>query len=379
MNGKKIITTLMLSTLLFSGCGVKNNYIIKVNDGGVTMKEYNQMMDKAIAQAPYAKMGLGDLKGNKDGFLYLMTEQRVINQLIIQELLEQEAQAREIKVTNQEVDEAVKELIDKMGGKDLLTKTLRQNGVSVADFKKDVKNQVKMEKLANAYGKINITDNDCKKYYTKNPDKFKHGNQVRASHILISANPYQIQEELKANSKNKLTDEQIKAEVEKVMADKKAEAEKLANELKADNSKFAQYAKKYSDDEGSAVRGGDLGFFAKDKMVPEFANAAFSAKPNTVTDPVKSQFGYHIIMVTDRREAGIVPYEKVKNDIKDFLTSEKQIVALDEIIQAAKKKSKIEYLDERYNPDVIGDKLHKQVNDATNGAADKVKNQKNKK
>ena len=84
-------------------------------------------------------------------------------------------------------------------------------------------------------------------------------------------------------------------------------------------------------------------------------------------------------MVTDRREAGIVPYEKVKNDIKDFLTSEKQIVALDEIIQAAKKKSKIEYLDERYNPDVIGDKLHKQVNDVTNGAADRAQAQKNKK
>ena len=62
------------------------------------------------------------------------------------------------------------------------------------------------------------------------------------------------------------------------MAEKKAEAEKLAKELQADNSKFAAYAKKYSEDENSAKQGGDLGFFAKDRMVPEFAEAAFKSK-----------------------------------------------------------------------------------------------------
>ena len=81
--------------------------------------------------------------------------------------------------------------------------------------------------------------------------------------------------------------------------------------------------KKYSEDENSAKQGGDLGFFAKDRMVPEFAEAAFKAKPNTVTEPVQSQFGYHIIMVTDRRAAGVVPYEKAKSDIKRLSNSRK--------------------------------------------------------
>ncbi len=373
MKGSKILATLMLSAILFTGCGLKDQQaIIKINDGAVTQKDYDDLMNQQLAQSPFAKMGVGDMKGNKDGFLYLMTEQRVINQLIIQEILNQEAKARGIKVTNKDVDESVKKIMDKMGGRDQLMNVLKQNGVSVADFKKDVRNQVKMQKLANSAGKIDVKDADCKKFYDQNIDKFKHDKQVRASHILVAANPYQIQQELTSDPKKKFEEKELKAKVEEVMAQKKAEAEKLAKELQADNSKFAAYAKKYSEDPNSAKQGGDLGFFAKDTMVKEFADAAFSAKPNTVTEPVKSQFGYHIILVTDRREAGVMPYEKVKSDIKDYLVNEKQIKALDDLTQAAKKKSKIEFVEERYNPEVINKKLHKQVNDISGGAADKL-------
>lgn len=373
MKAKKILATVMLSALLFTGCGLKDNQaIIKINDGAITQKQYNDIMDQNIATSPFGKMG--DIKGNQDGFIYLMIEQNVINQLIIQELLNQEAEARNIKVTNKDVDQAVKEMMDKMGGRDQLMNVLKQNGVSVGQFKKDLRNQIKMQKLANSAGKIKISDADCKSFYDKNKDKFKHNDQVRASHILISANEYQIGEEISSGSKKKIEEKELKAKVEKVMAEKKAEAEKLAKELQADNSKFAAYAKKYSEDEMSAQKGGDLGFFAKDRMVPEFAEAAFKAKPNTVTEPVKSQFGYHIIMVTDRRAAGFVPYEKAKADIKNYLTQEKQVKALDDLTQAAKKKSKIEYLDPKYNPDEIAKKLNKQVNHITNGQAEKVRN-----
>ena len=373
MKTSKILATLMLSVMLFTGCGLKDQQaIIKVNDGAITQKEYDDMMNQQLAQSPFAQMNVGDMKGNKEGFLYLMTEQRVINQLIIQEILDQEADARGIKVTNKDMDEALKEIMDKMGGRDQLMNVLKQNGVSVSAFKKDLKNQVKMQKLANEVGKIKVTDADCKNFYNKNLSKFKHDKQVRASHILIGANPYQIQQELTSDPKKKIDDKELKAKVEEVMAQKKAEAEKIAKELQADNSKFAAYAKKYSEDPNSAKQGGDLGFFAKDTMVKEFADAAFKAKPNTVTDPVKSQFGYHIILVTDRREAGVMPYEKVKSDIKDYLTNEQQIKALDKLTTAAKKKSKIEFLDERYNPEKISEKLHKQVNDISGGAADKL-------
>lgn len=329
MKVSKLVATLALSALLFTGCGVKDNAIITINDKPVTQGEYDKLIDQAIGQSPFGKMG--DLKGNKDGFLYLMTEQRVVNQLIIQELLNQEADARGIKVTNKDVEAALKKIMEEMGGRDKLAEVLKQNGVSPSQFKKDVRNQVRMQKLADSAGNIKITDKDCEDFYKKNPNKFKNPEQVRASHILIAANPYQIGEELKEKAKKDIPTEELTKKVEAVVAEKKALAEKLAKELQADSSKFAQYAKKYSEDPGSAKQGGDLGFFAKEQMVPEFSKAAFSAKPNTVSDVVKTQFGYHIIMVNDRREAGVTPYEKAKDGIKDYLRTEKQIKALDEL------------------------------------------------
>lgn len=380
MKGSKLLVTLALSSILFVGCGVKNqNAIIKINDKAITQAEYDKLMDKSIGQSPFASFG--DLKGNKDGFLYLMMEQNVINQMIITELLEQEAESRGIKVTNKDVDEALKKTMDQMGGKDRLVEVLKANNVNIKDFKNDLKNQVKMQKLANSIGKIEITDKECEKFYKENPDKFKNPEMVRASHILISANAYQIQQELTKDGKIEIPQEELKAKVEAKLADKKAEAEKLAKELKADKTKFVEYAKKYSDDPGSAKQGGDLGFFPKEAMVPEFANVAFEAKPDTVSDVVKTQFGYHIIYVQDRRAAGVTPYDKAINGIRDYLKTEKQIKALDELTAAAKKNAKIEYMDERYNPEVIQKKLTNQVDDATGGQASKAKEalKKNKK
>lgn len=378
MKASKLLVTLALSAVLFTGCGVKSqNAIIKINDQAITQAEYDKLMDRSIGQSPFGRMG--DLKGNKDGFLYLMMEQNVVNQLIITELLEQEANDRGIKVTNKDVDEALRKSMDQMGGKDRLIEVLKANDISVKEFKNDLRNQVKMQKLANSAGNIDISDKDCEKFYKENPDKFKNPEMVRASHILVSANAYQIQQDLTLNGKREIPQEDLKAQVEAKMAQKKEQAEKLAKELKADKTKFAEYAKKYSDDPGSAKQGGDLGFFPKNAMVPEFAKVAFDSKPDTVSDVVKTQFGYHIIYVQDRRAAGVTPYEKAKSGIKDYLTTEKQIKALDDLTAAAKKKAKIEYMDERYNPDVIQKKLSRQVDDATNGQASKVKEEFKKK
>ncbi|MBQ8460745.1 peptidylprolyl isomerase [bacterium] len=382
MKGSKLLITLAISAVLFTGCGIKDqSAIIKINDKAITKAQYDDLIDKSIASSPFGKMG--DLKGNKDGFLYLMQEQQVINQLIIQELLDQEAEERGIKVTNKDVDEALKKVMDQMGGKEQLMTVLRDNGVSPAQFKKDLKNQVKMQKLADSAGKIEITDKDCEDFYKKNPDKFKYPEQVRAAHILIGGNPFLIQQEITQNDKKKFDEKELKAKVEAKMAENEKLAKNIAEDLKADNSKFAAYAKKYSTDEGTAKQGGDLGFFAKEQMVPEFSKAAFDAKPNTVVGPVKSQFGYHIIFVQDRKAAGTTPYEKAKVGIKDYLQTQKQIKALDDLTTSAKKKAKIEFMEERYNPEVIQKKLTKQVDDATGGQASKVreatkKNQKKK-
>ncbi len=362
MKSTKLLATLLVAGMLFTGCGLKNSQaIIKVNDAVITQNDFDKLMDKQIEASPFAKMGMGDIKKDKDGVLYLMTERAVITQLVIQELLDQESKARGIKVSNKDVDKAIDKIIDKVGGKDNLSKMLKQNNVSISQFKSDIKTQVKMQKLAQTAKNVKVSDKEVKDFYNKNINKFKHGEQVRAYHILLMTDPMQISQEITNNGKKEIAESEMNKKIEATVKEREALANKIANELKADTTKFSQYAKKYSHDTVSAQKGGDLGYFEAKVMVPEFSKAAFGAKPNTIVGPVKTQYGYHVILVTDRRPAGVESFEKVKNNLKESLTSEKEIKALDDILNAAKKKANIEYVDKQYNPDEITQKLTKQL------------------
>ncbi len=362
MKSTKLLATLLVAGMLFTGCGLKNSQtIIKVNDKAITQNDFDKLMDKQISASPFAKMGLGDIKNDKNGVLYLMTERSVVTQLVIEELLNQEAENRGIKVTNKDVDEAINKIIDKLGGKDRLSEILKQNNVSIKQLKSDIKTQVKMQKLAQATENVKVSDKEVKDFYDKNIDKFKHGEQIRAYHILLMTNPMQLGQEIASESKKELSNDELSKKIdEKVKANEEL-ANKIAKELKADNSKFVEYAKKYSQDTTSAQKGGDLGYFEAKVMVPEFSKAAFAAKPNTVVGPVKTQFGYHVILVTDRRPAGTESFDKVKNNLKESLTNEKEIKAIDDIVNAAKKKAKIEYIDKQYDPEAITKKLTGQL------------------
>lgn len=123
--------------------------------------------------------------------------------------------------------------------------------------------------------------------YAATPNRFKAEEQVQARHILISGNDAQAQER----------------------------AEKVLQELKG-GADFAQLAKERSADTGSASRGGDLGFFSRGRMAPEFEAAAFALKePGELSGVVKTQFGYHVVKLEAKRPAGIRPFAEVKDEL----------------------------------------------------------------
>jgi peptidyl-prolyl cis-trans isomerase C len=130
-----------------------------------------------------------------------------------------------------------------------------------------------------------ITDEQAKAYYDDNPNLYST-TQIRASHILVK-------------------DE--------------AAAKEILEQVKADPSKFGDIAKEKSTDKTSGAKGGDLGMFGQGRMVPEFERAAFTLKPNEISDVVKTQYGFHIIMVTDRKEGERRPFDQVKDQIKATL------------------------------------------------------------
>ena len=213
-----------------------------------------------------------------------------------------------------------------------------------------------MKKFVDSVAMVSIGESEAKKYYDENQDKFKYPQRVRASHILISANPEQIAKKIVEEKKDVTQPELVKM-VEKQMAELKDKAEKLQSQVKKAPSTFAKVAKENSQDTGSAIRGGDLGFFAKDEMVEPFAKAAFELAPNTISEVVQTPYGFHIIMTTDRSEAGTLSFEQSKKDIINYLEGQDKVDILKNKIESLRKEAKIEYFNDDFNPENIQKKI----------------------
>lgn len=362
MDSKKLLATLAVSAMLMTGCSFnQKDVIVKVNDKNITQAQFDEVFDKAASNSMFSQMGI-DIKKDKNSFLYLMLKDKVVNELIVKALMEEEIQKRNIKVTKEDTDKELKTIIDKIGSKEKFNEILKQNGISSAQFKKDLQEEVKMKKLVNMLSNIKISDEDAKKFYKQNLNKFKYADKVRASHILISANPEEIKEKIASDAANKdLSKEEIQALIDKEVAVKREKAAKILAEVKKDPNAFAKIAKENSDDTTSAKQGGDLGFFAKQEMVEPFAKVAFTQKPNTISELVQSPYGYHIILVKDRMKAGQEPFEKVKGEIVVYLESQAQVKVLENLIESLKKQAKIEYVNADYNPAKIQEALKKEA------------------
>lgn len=362
MKKTKLLATIALSTMLLSGCVLSDrNAIIKVNNEAITKQQYEQAFDAVANNSMFTQMGI-DMKKDPNSFMHLMLKDRVVNELIVKKLLDQEIKKKHIKVSNEDIDNKLKTIIDKVGSKDKFNQILKENGISASQFRKDLTDEVKVEKLVDTLSVVSVGDAEAKKFYEKNIEQFKYPDKVRASHILVSANAEEIKEKIASSEAGKgLTAEQIDAQVKQEMSKRLEKAQKLLAELKKDSSKFAKIAKDNSDDTMSAKQGGDLGFFAKEEMVEPFANAAFAMKPNTLSDVIVTPYGYHIIYVTDRKKAGAESFEKVKPEIKAFLENQEKVKVLQEYVNTLKNNAKIEYKDASFNPEVIQKQLKEQA------------------
>ena len=176
-------------------------------------------------------------------------------------------------------------------------------------------NLVAQEELKRIDSSITVTDADLKKAYEGNKKDYE---QVKARHILIAFKGSPAAQK----GKKELTD-----------AEAKAKAEALRNEIVSGKAKFEDVAKKESDDAESGKNGGELGTFGRGQMVPEFEEAAFSAKVGDVTPVVKTQFGYHIIRVDEHAST---PFEQVKATLEKNMKQKKLRDTLDAMKDSVK-------------------------------------------
>jgi len=168
-----------------------------------------------------------------------------------------------------------------------------------ADFKIPEKRKIRylLVDVEAMRAKVNVPPADVERAYNNNVEQYTTPEQVRASHIL-----------LKTEGKDEAA---VKAKIEDLLKQARAGAD------------FAELAKKYSEDEGSAKNGGDLDYFQRGRMVPEFDQVAFSMQPGQISDPVKTQYGYHIIKLVDRKPATTKTLAEVRQQLTDQLAYER--------------------------------------------------------
>lgn len=354
---KKVLSILVASTLFFSGCGLKKDVVIKVNNQEITKSQYEEAYQNAAKNSQLAQMGI-EVQENEDNLMYLMLKDRVVNEIIVRTLINQELEKRNIKVSKEDVEKERQKMIDRVGSKEKFNEILKQNGLSNSKFEKDLAEEIKMQKLVNIIHPVSISDSKTKEFYNKNLSRFKYPDKVRASHILIAANPMEIKSKLREKNSS-MSEIDINAKVQQIMVEKHNKAKEIEKQIKNNPEKFEAIARDESDDTITAKNGGDIGFFAKDEMVKPFADTAFNQKPNTISEVVQTPYGFHIIKVTDRLAAGCQPYEKVKEQIRMYMAAQEQIKALELFIANLKANAVIQYVDSSYDPIQIEAKMKK--------------------
>ncbi len=248
---------------------------------------------------------------------------KALDQLVTYTVLHQETLARKVAVTDDEVNGNLKQMQSQFPNEQDFKKALAARGMTIERLKSDTRIDISINKMmeAEVAAQTAPADAQVREFYDKNPDKFKQEEAVRASHIL-----FRVEESADAAAKKKVLEQ----------------AQSVLKQVRTGGD-FGELAKKHSAD-GSAQQGGDLNFFTKGQMVPAFDQAAFSLKPGQISDIVTTQFGHHIIKVTETRPASTVPFDQVSGRIKEYLIEQQKQQKAEAFIQSLKQKAKIEVL-----------------------------------
>jgi parvulin-like peptidyl-prolyl isomerase len=268
----------------------------------------------------------------KDDPQYQATVQQILPQLVSIEIAKAYAQEHNITVSDKEVDQELAKLKEQVGdqarssGQDVSNQeayeqALKQNNITEEQLREDIRENLPVQEVQERVtGNAEPSDEEIQKYYEKNKEaQFTTPAQRCVKHILFNK-------------------------------DQKEKAEDVKQQLE-NGGDFAKLAKENSQDPGSAAQGGDLGCLGKGETVPEFEQAAFGAERGEIVGPVQTEFGYHILQVTDVKSEQTRSLQEVESQIRAQLASEKQSEAFNKWIEEQKKMRDVKYLKGYEPPD----------------------------
>ncbi|MCH4072815.1 peptidylprolyl isomerase [Pseudoramibacter sp.] len=233
--------------------------------------------------------------------------QKQLNLLIEQAPADQQAQFRTREGQRQLLNEMIAQELFYLKGKDEHVEDTEQYQKEFSEMKEKF---LKSYMISHFMSDIKVSEEELKAYYQEHSNQFIAPDSIRASHILLPS---------------------------------KQQAIDIINEINKGDKSFEQAAKDYSLDQSNRNKGGDLGYFHKGQMVAEFEVAAFALEPGEMTkEPVKSQFGYHIIKVTDKKIKEKIPFEAAHDSLHRFLLGQKQNRAYVNEAEDLKEKYSVE-------------------------------------
>jgi peptidyl-prolyl cis-trans isomerase C len=297
------------------------------SDAAIVVVNGETLYEKDLqAMVEMLRRALGKADTPPEGDLEL--RKKALTQLIEFELLCQDGTtlgAQEMEKIEQRLGEAVARAQEQSGGEEKLKEQLAQEGLTLEEAKENFKKNllVQADVELRVVSKVEVKEEELRAFYQSNPDRYRHEDLVGARHILVKVS-------------QEASEEDKKAALEKIGA--------LRKEL-LEGKDFAELAKTSSGCP-SRQRGGDLGYFPKGTMVPEFERAAFALKEGEVSEPVQTQFGYHLIQVYGRQPAAIWPFEEVQDQVERDLRREKTQAAFSSHMEGLRGLAKIEILDQ---------------------------------
>lgn len=279
--------------------------VARVNGAPITHEQVEKLAERMAA----AQGGAPDA-----------AKQEALQSLIDIEVLTQQAKADKIAAPTAEVDQHLSELKSRYPNPEAFQQALAANHGTEAELRADLARTALVQKVLDRHVTVTLAPDEAGNFYKANPDKFQHGAEVRASHILFLTPPDGDGSSAKQHA-----------------------TEVLARIKKGED--FGTLAKELSEDTGSKDKNGDLGFVPHEGAVKEFADAAFALKPGEVSDVVQTKFGYHIIKVTGVRDAGVTPLAEVKAELESFLQDQERDKQQQAYVEGLKKQAKIEIVE----------------------------------
>jgi peptidyl-prolyl cis-trans isomerase C len=246
-----------------------------------------------------------------------------MDNLVVLSLLKNQALQQNITVDQTAVDQQLQQISQRYPSKAAFEKDIAGQGATIEELKKSLEETLTIQKVIDLAIKDTpgTTEEEIQKFYNNNLTKFEMPEQVRAAHILLTAD-------------SKSTPEQ-RGEIKKKL-------EAIRTDIESKTITFAEAAAKYSQDKSNAQKGGDLSFFAHGGMVKPFEDAAFALKLGELSPVVETQYGYHLIQITERKPAGKAAFEEVKPKIQQYLNQSIKHNAMQKYVEGLKAKATIE-------------------------------------